>query len=109
MFTIQLYLFQGGLMLHRVYLLYLLCSQGFQDHRQGLLLQHPIMVCASSVANLVTSPGTALYLRTNWLCRQLDVAMPVEATSPATTVLGLMVSIKETTLTSMKLKTSLLL
>jgi hypothetical protein len=66
------------------------------------------MVCASSVANLVTFLGTALCLGTNWLCRQLDVATPVAATNLATTVLRLMVNIKPTMLTMMKLKTSLL-
>jgi hypothetical protein len=109
MSTVQLHLFQGGLMLHRACLLYLLCSQGFQDHRQGLLLQHPAMVCASSVANLVTFLDTALCLGTNWPCRQLGVATPVAATNLATTVLRLMVSIKPTISTMMKLKTSPLL
>ena len=92
-------------MLHRVCLPHQLGSQDFQLHHPELLFPLPIMVCATSVVNQVTLPGTAFRTRINWPSLQLAV----EATSLATTMPGLMVVFMPTTLILMKLKTSLLL
>ena len=75
-----------------------------QDHPEHLF-PLPIMVCATSVDNQVTVPGTAIRIRINLPCLQLAVV----TTSPATTMLSLMVVLMPTTLISTKLKTSLLL
>ena len=98
--TSQLHLLQDSPMLHRVCLPHQLGSQGFQLHHPKLLFPLPIMVCATSVANLVTLPGTAIRIRTriNWPFPQLAV----EATSLATTMPSLMVVFMPTTLISMK-------
>ena len=103
--TSQLHLPQGRPMLHLVCLHHHLGSQDFQPHRPKPLFPLPIMVCATSVAYQVTSPGTAFRTRINWPFQQLAV----EATNPATTVPSLMAVFMPTTLISMKLKTSLLL
>ena len=92
-------------MLHLVCLLLQLGSQDFQLHHHKLLFPLPIMVCATSVVNQVTLPGTAIRIRINWPFQQLAVV----TTSPATTMLSLMVVLMPTTLISTKLKTSLLL
>ena len=92
-------------MLHRVCLLHHLGSQGFQLHRLELLFPLPIMVCATSVVNQVTVPGTAIRIRINWPFPQLVV----ETTIPATPMPSLMVAFMPTTLISMKFKTSLVL
>ena len=102
---VQMHLLPGNLMLHRVCLLHHLSSQSYQLPHLGLLFPLPIMVCASSVVNRVTLPGTAIRTRINWPFQQLAVV----TTSPATTMLSLMVVLMPTTLISTKLKTSLLL
>ena len=96
---------QGRPMLHLVCLLRHLGSQGFQLHHPELLFPFPIMVCATSVDNQVTVPGTAIRIRINLPSQQLAVV----TISPATTMLSLMVVLMPTTLISTKLKTSLLL
>ena len=87
-------------MLHRVCLLHQLGSQDFQLHHHKLLSPLPIMVYATSVANVITLPGTAIRIRTiiNWPFPQLAL----EATSLATTMPSLMVMFMPTTLISMK-------
>ena len=70
-----------------------------------VLIAIPTMVCATSVVNQVTVPGTAIRIRINWPFTQLAVV----TTSPAATMLSLMVVLMPTTLISTKLKTSLLL
>ena len=92
-------------MLDLVCLHHHLGSQDFQLHHPKLQFQLPIMVCATSVDNQVTVPGTAIRIRINWPFQQLAVV----TTSPATTMLSLMVVLMPTTLISAKLKTSLLL
>ena len=92
-------------MLHLVCRLLQLGSRGFQLHHPKLLFPLPIMVCATSVVNQVTVPGTAIRIRINLPFPQLAVV----TTSPATTMLSLMVVLMPTTLISAKLKTSLLL
>ena len=92
-------------MLHLVFLLLQLGSQDFQLHHYKLLFPLLIMVCATSVDNQVTVPGTAIRIRINWPFQQRAVV----TTSPATTMLSLMVVLMPTTLISTKLKTSLLL
>ena len=103
--TVQMHLPQGRPMLHLVCPHHHLGSQDFQLHHPKLLFPLPIMVCASSVVNRVTLPGTAIRIRINWPFQQLAVV----TTSPATTMLSLMVVLMPTTLISAKLKTSLLL
>ena len=105
--TVQMHQPQGSLTLHLVCLLLQLGCQGFQLRHPKLLFPLPIMVCATSVVNQVTLPGTAIRIRTriNWPFPQLAV----EVTSLATTMPGLMVVFMPTTLISMKLRTSLLL
>ena len=92
-------------MLHLVCRLHHLSSQGFQLHLPELPFPLSIMVCATSVVNQVTLPGTSFRTRINWPSLQLAV----EAINLATTIPGLMVVFMATTLTSMKLKTNLLL
>ena len=96
---------QGSLMLHLVCLLLQLGCQGFQLRHPKLLFPLPIMACATSVVNQVTVLGIAFRIRINWPFQQLAVV----TTSPATTMLSLMVVLMPTTLISMKLRTSLLL
>ena len=96
---------QGRPMLHLVCLHHHLSSQGFQLHHPKLLFPLPIMVCATSVDNQVTVPGTAIRIRINLPFQQRAVV----TTSPAATMLSLMVVLMPTTLISTKLKTSLLL
>ena len=103
--TVQMHLPQGSLMLHLVCRLLQLGSQGFQLHHPELLLPLPIMVCASGVVSQDTVLGNATRTRINWPFQQLVVV----TTSPATTMLSLMVVLMPTTLISAKLKTSLLL
>ena len=103
--TSQLHLLQGSPMLHRVCLPHQLGSRDFQLHHPELLFPLPIMVCATSVDNQVTVPGTAIRIRINLPFQQRAVV----TTSPATTMLSLMVVLMPTTLISTKLKTSLLL
>ena len=92
-------------MLHLVCLLHHLGSQDFQLHHPKLLFPLPIMVCASGVVNQDTVLENATRIRINWPFQQLAVV----TTSPATTMLSLMVVLMPTTLISAKLKTSLLL
>src|SRR3954468_7540328 len=61
--TSRMHLPQGSPMLHLVCLLLLLGSQDFQLHHPKLLFPLPIMVCATSVVNQVTLPGTAIRIR----------------------------------------------
>ena len=98
--TVQMHLPQGRHMLHLVCLHHHLGSQDFQLHRPKRLFPLPIMVCATSVANLVTLPRTAIRIRTriNWPFPQLAV----EATSLAITMPSLMVVFMPTTLISVK-------
>ena len=103
--TVLMHLPQGRPMLHLVCLHHHLGSQDFQLHHPKLLFPLPIMVCATSVDNQVTVPGTAIRIRINLPFRQRAVV----TTSPATTMLSLMVVLMPTTLISTKLKTSLLL
>ena len=103
--TVQLHLLQGRPMLHLVCRLHHLGCQDFQLHHPELLFPLPIMVCATSVDNQVTVPGTAIRIRINLPFQQRAVV----TTSPATTMLSLMVVLMPTTLISTKLKTSLLL
>ena len=100
-----MHLLPGNLMLHRVCLLHHLSSQSYQLHHLGLLFPLPIMVCARSVDNQVTVPGTAIRIRINLPFQQRAVV----TTSPAATMLSLMVVLMPTTLITTKLKTSLLL
>ena len=103
--TVRTHLLQDSLMSHRVCLLHHPGSQDFQLHRLELLFPLPIMVCATSVVNQVTMPGTAIRIRINWYFLQLAV----ETTNPATTMPSLLVVFMPTTWISMKRKTSLLL
>ena len=103
--TVQMHLPQGRHMLHLICLHHHLGSQDFQLHHPKFLFPLPIMVCATSVDNQVTVPGTAIRIRINWPFQQLAVV----TISPATTMLSLMVVLMPTTLISTKLKTSLLL
>ena len=103
--TVQMHLPQGRPMLHLVCLHHHLGSQGFQLHHPKLLFPLPIVVCATSVDNQVTVPGTAIRIRINLPFQQRAVV----TTSPATTMLSLMVVLMPTMLISTKLKTSLLL
>ena len=92
-------------MLHLVCLHHHLGSQDFQLHHPKLMFPLPIMVCATSVDNQVTVPGTAIRIRINLPFPQLAVV----TTCPATTMLSLMIVLMPTTLIGTKLKTSLLL
>ena len=103
--TVQMHLPQGRPMLHLVCLHHHLGSQDFQLHHPKLLFPLPIMVCATSVDNQVTVPGTAIRIRINLPFQQRSVV----TTSPAATMLSFMVVLMPTTLISTKLKTSLLL
>ena len=92
-------------MLHLVCLLHHLGSQGFQLHHPKLMFLPPRMGCASGADNQGTVLGNATRDRINWPFQQRAVV----TTSPATTMLSLMVVLMPTTLISTKLKTSLLL
>ena len=103
--TVQMHLPQGRPMLHLVCLHHHLGSQDFQLHHPKLLFPLRIMACASGVVNQDTVLENATRTRINWPFQQLAVV----TTSPATTMLSLMVVLMPTTLISTKLKTSLLL
>ena len=92
-------------MLHLICLHHHLGSQDFQLHHPKPLFPLPIMACASGVVNQDTVLENATRTRINWPFQQLAVV----TTSPATTMLSLMVALMPTTLISAKLKTSLLL
>ena len=92
-YIVQLHLHQDSPMLHLVCLLNRRGSP-FGLYHPKLLLPIPMIVCASSVAFRVTTPGTVLRIRINWLFLLLVVV----TINPATTMLDLMVVGRLTTL-----------